>query len=434
MSIRRKLAHVVLSGTIFGASLPAQSIADAANRDLPNWLHLGGLYRVRVEDFLNRGFQAGQEDAHLLTRFRIDLSVQPASWMKFVFEGQDARIYFHNSVPNAPPNANPMDLRLGYLELGDTDQKPVTLRAGRQELNFGEQRLLGSFDWINVGRTFDAVRLILRHRGYRVDLFASSVVNPTDSGFDRPQTGNNLHGLYGHIEKWVPGAAIEPYLLWRLAPNQVSESGVGGNLDLKTIGLRWAGGAKGRLDYGTEMALETGSLGPDKVRAWGGHWTAGYTFSAAAWKPRFSGEYNYATGDRNPHDAVRGTFDNLYPSPHDKYGLADQVGWRNIHDIRAGWDAKPAPQLSVAINYHNWWLATIRDALYTPMGAVAARTSDSSAGTHVGQETDLEGSYAVSNHLQIAMGLGHIFPGKFLRKATAGAAYTFPFAMVNYMF
>jgi hypothetical protein len=198
--------------------------------------------------------------------------------------------------------------------------------------------------------------------------------------------------------------------------------------------VRWAGKVGNGIDYGTEMAVQTGSLGPDKVRAWGGHWAAGYTFPAVVWKPRLSAEYNYATGDRNPSDSVRGTFDNLYPSPHDKYGLCDQVGWRNVHDLRAGWDTKPTKNLSVAMNYHNWWLASARDALYSPMGAVLARSSDGFAGTHVGQESDLEGSYALSSHVQIAAGLGHIFPGHYLRKTTPGAAYTFPFVMANYTF
>jgi hypothetical protein len=87
------------------------------NNELPHWLHIGGGYRARVESFLNRSFVDGQDDKHVVTRFRFDLQVQPASWMKFVFQGQDARIFGNRFVPNAPPHSNPMDLRLGYLEL-----------------------------------------------------------------------------------------------------------------------------------------------------------------------------------------------------------------------------------------------------------------------------------------------------------------------------
>jgi hypothetical protein len=192
---------LVLIGALVAEPLFAQSLAKEANKELPDWLQVGGLYRARFEGFLNRNFRDDDTDVHFLNRLRVDLTIRPTRWMRFVLEGQDARIYFNQSVPSSSPFANPMDLRLGYLQLGDSDQSPLSLRAGRQDLNFGEQRLLGNFNWINVGRSFDAVRVTLRHNRYRLDVFTASVVVPTRSGFDRPQTGNNLHGLYAGIEK-----------------------------------------------------------------------------------------------------------------------------------------------------------------------------------------------------------------------------------------
>jgi hypothetical protein len=422
-----------MMGILLSGPAAAQSIAGEVNAGLPDWLQFGGLFRTRFEGFLHRGFTRGEDDVHLINRLRIDLRLRATPWLQFIFEGQDARIYFERSVPNAPPFANPMDLRLGYLQLGDTDKGVISLRAGRQDLIFGEQRLLGNFNWINVGRSFDAVRLTVQHSGYRVDAFASSVVNPTSESFDKPQTGNNLHGLFGSIGKLVPGATIEPYVLWRVAPQQTSENGSRGTLDFKTIGVRWVGRAQ-PIDYGLEMAGQVGSLGPDRVRAWAGHWVAGYTIPSITWQPRFSAEYNYATGDKDPHDGVRGTVDVLYPSPHDQLGLCDQVGWRNIHDIRLGWDAKPARRMSVTANYHNWWLASARDALYSPTGLPVVRRSDGSAGRHVGQEVDFQSGYTVSAQISIAAGIGHIFPAAFLNKTTAGVGYTFPFAMLTYSF
>ena len=39
--------------------------------------------------------------------------------------------------------------------------------------------------------------------------------------------------------------------------------------------------------------------------------------------------------------ATRQTFDQLYPTGHDKLGLTDQVGWRNIHHLREGIEITP---------------------------------------------------------------------------------------------
>jgi hypothetical protein len=135
---------VVLIGALVAGPLSAQSIATEANKELPDWFQVAGLDRARFEGFLDRNFTHGENDVHFLNRLRIDLTVRATRWMRFILEGQDARIYFNRSVPNAPPFANPMGLRLGYLQLGDSDRSPVSLRAGRQDLNQGHRLRHGS--------------------------------------------------------------------------------------------------------------------------------------------------------------------------------------------------------------------------------------------------------------------------------------------------
>ena len=81
----------------------------------------------------------------------------------------------------------------------------------------------------------------MRYDGYRVDIFASSVVNAVTGTWDRHQQGNNLHGLYGGIEKLVPKATIEPYFLWRLEPRVKNEERAIANLDQEVAGVRIGG-------------------------------------------------------------------------------------------------------------------------------------------------------------------------------------------------
>ena len=109
-----------------------------------------------------------------------------------------------------------------------------------------------------------------------------------------------------------------------------------GKLDQKTAGVRWVGKLPLGLDYGMEMATQFGSLGHDHLHAWAGHWLIAKRFANIASTPRILAEYDYASGDNDARDGQRGTFDQLYPTAHLKYGLTDQVGWRNIHDVHAG--------------------------------------------------------------------------------------------------
>lgn len=408
--------------------------SEELNKRLPKWLRFSAEYRARLEGFTGGGFKRNSDDLYLLNRFRINMKIQTSSWLKFNFQGQDARVFWKNQRPAGPPFKDTMDLRMAYVEVGDLENKALGLRVGRQELAFGEQRLVGHVSWLNTARTFDAARAAFRYHGYRLDAFASTVVNIRTGAFNESSPGDNFHGVYGGIEKLIPRAVIEPYLFWRLAPNQPTEKGTRDSLDFKTVGFRWVGKIPGNFDYDTEMARQSGSLGTDTIRAWAGHWLVGYTFIEARYKPRLILEYNYASGDEDPRDGKRATFDQLYPTAHDKYGLADQVGWRNIHDLRYGVEFKPQAKWLVTSSYHSWWLASARDALYSAGGVPIARVADGSAGRRVGQELDFQAFYTLSKQIQIGSGFSHIFPGAFLKKATPGKSFNFPYVMFTYAF
>ena len=112
------------------------------------------------------------------------------------------------------------------------------------------------------------------------------------------------------------------------------------------------------------MNKQTGSLGPYTIDAWAGHWNAGYTFQEARMHPRLFAEYNYASGNKNPNGDTWGTHDQIYPSAHDKMSFADQFGWRNIEDVRAGVDEKVGKKWTLTEMFDDFWLATKNDAVY----------------------------------------------------------------------
>jgi len=127
------------------------------------------------------------------------------------------------------------------MELGDPENKRFGIRAGRQELVFGDQRLIGHLNWVNTARSFDAVRATYRFKGARIDAFASTVVTQVDGEFDRPfrNKADNFHGVWVNAPKLVKNAVIESYALWRVSRNVKSEAGVTGKRDFKTYGTRF---------------------------------------------------------------------------------------------------------------------------------------------------------------------------------------------------
>ena len=404
------------------------------NAHLPAWLRFSGEYRMRAEGFDGGGFQADSRDAYVLSRLRLNMRVAPASWMRFQFQAQDAQAFWRNPKPDAPPFEDTMDLRAAYVEFGKAETPAVLLRVGRQELVFGEQRLVGHLNWTNTARSFDAARITLQHGPVKVDVFASSVVNLREGIANKSSGGNNLHGVYASIGRILPNATLEPYAMWRLARGTRTELGAPGVLDRKIFGARWAGKLPANFDYNFEITGQTGSVGSDEVRAAASHWVVGYTLSKVAMKPRLIAEYNQATGDETPGDGKQQTFDQLYPTGHDKYGLADQVGWKNIHHVRTAVELKPTSKLTMSGSYHSWWLASKTDALYNAAGAAVARVAAGTAGRHVGHEADVQMTYALFPQASVGAGYSNIFPGTFLKNATPGRQYRVPYVMFTYSF
>lgn len=408
--------------------------SDELNARLPKWLRFSGQIRLRAEGFTGSGFKRDSDDAYVLERLRLNMRIAPARWLKLFLQGEDGHILGQSQLLPVPPNQDSMDLRLAYIELGEPGEKHFGLRLGRQELDFGEQRLLGSANWINTPRSFDAVRGTWRSAGFRLDTFAGSLVKPHDNQFNEATPGSNIFGVYTVFSHLIPKSRFEPYLFWRRQSGLLTENKLGGIANFGTYGFRWKGKFTGDWDYGAEMAKQRGSLGADGINAWAGHWVVGRTFSRLRVKPRFFAEHNYASGDHNPADGVRGTFDQLFASAHDLYALTDQVGWKNIRHVRVGAEMKPRANLSIGARYNAYWLADRHDALYSAAGTALARSASGTASSYVGNELDFVMSHQFAKRTLFLGGIGHLFPGTFLKRTTPGVGFTYPYLSMNYLF
>jgi len=426
--------------TLVGAQTPlpytalAKEPAEAAApRTLPAWLSVGGQLRARAEGYVGGGFRPDNSDTYLLTRILVGARVQPSASTTLFVQGMDAGAPGKNSAPAGPPFRDHMDLRQLYIQLG-ADNAARLLRAGRQELFFGDGRLVGPLLWANTARTFDGVHGGSAGTGYRIDAFATSVVRVDQDNFDKSIPGNNFYGVYSSLTKLVANATVEPFFFWRRQSGLTTELGARGTMNFGTLGLRAVGKLPRNFDYDTQLAAQSGSLGDESIRAWAGHGLLGYTLARTSLTPRLWAEYNQASGDANPADDKKGTFDQLYPTGHDKYGLTDLVGWENMKHARGGVDLAIAKGWTATARYSSYWLADPHDALYNGGGAVLARAPAGNAGSHVGQEVDAFASGRLRQGLGLSAGLGHFLPGTFLKNTTPGKTYTYPYAMLTYDF
>lgn len=421
------------SGQAPATVIPPQKppFPNRVNDVLPSWLRVRGEFRERVEAVRNLDFTADRDDVYSLSRVRFNATAA-SRHVAATVQVQDARVAQKTVGPTGTPFRATFDLRQGFVVFGAASN-PVTMRVGRQELAYGDQRLIGHVNWLNAGRTFDAVRMSIRSTQLHLDVFAGSVVRILDGELDRSGAGKRLAGAHVSTGRVLPQGTFEPYVIWRRDQGLRTEAGVPGTLAQVTSGVRLLGTLPASLDYNVEMARQWGSLGPDSVSAWAGHWQLRRTFTGR-WMLHATGEYNYATGDENATDGVRGTFDQLYPTPHDKLGLADQVSWKNIHHLRAGIDVAPWRVTPIAVNYHSFWLAETTDALYVASGAVLARVPGGARSAWVGQEIDVQMTRPLTPQVALAVGYSHLFAGSFLAAATPGQSFGGSFVMLTYTF
>jgi Alginate export len=404
------------------------------NRSLPRWFRIGGKYRGRIEGPAGIGF-GSTKDFYYLDRLRVHLAIQPKQWLLFYGEVQDARIFFNHHIANANPYEDKWTLWQAYSQVGSSEAGWLDVLAGRQVLRFGDERVIGPSEWLNVGRTFNVARVDLHHPGYEISVFASSVVPGEKTDLHNALPGNNLYGVYGSFQNIVPKADFEPYVLWRVAPSssELPETLKHGHLNEVTVGLHWKGTLPASFDYDTEFDGQTGSLGASSIAAWAGYAGVGKMFRKVATTPRVFVEGNYASGTKNPKGHDWNTFDSLYPSNHDKLGFADQVGRRNLVQIRTGVEEDPTKKWKLKQQFESFWLATSNDNFYASSGAIAV-PAHPGAGRHIGNELDLVAEYQLNKGLNFGFGYARMFAGQFLNATTPGHDYSYPYAYFEYNF
>jgi len=398
----------------------------------PSWLTVGAQYRFRFENRTGTGFRENSSDNYGLGRLLVDVGIKPSSHLEFHFQGQDAR------APGKK-NANgvfrdPFDVRQAWVQIGATEKGWIRARVGRQELKYGSQRLVGPLDWLNTARQFDAVKVNIGEKDLNVDFFASSVVVIDPGDFNKHRDGNNLHGAYANLSRFGGGGTLETYALWKTTTVVIGSGGRAGDADLLTTGFHYKRQVDGGFDLETELATQTGTFARDDISAWGTYGILGYTPAGMTLSPRFSVEYQYASGDDDPNDSTMGTFDQLFPTGHLYQGTADRIGWRNISDVRAGMQFKPHPKLASSIDYFSFWLANRNDGLYAVNGRLSVAAPEGGAqNSHVGQEIDWTFVWKPAPHVALGGGLGYFASGQFLKETSPGHRHTFSYLFLNYV-
>lgn len=384
---------------LFGLRL-AESAEAKEPKLWPDKIKVGGEFRTRVELRTNEDLNgaAPDNDVFVLLRTRVYLDLNPTSYVRLFAMFQDSETLGQNpaSIFKVPDRRK---LYQAFLYLKNDAPLVTSLKMGRQEMIYGDERLIGAFNWSNLGRSFDGAVMRLENADFWLDLFGTRI-HPAGKE-------NQFAGAYGHW-KGFPQGELEAYALYLHG----SKSGnAGGSLSIVTIGSRIKGKFKKNFDYGFEGAYQTGTSGGATVSAFATHVRFGHTFPLS-FKPRVGIEYNFASGDENPGTGKVTTFNNLFPTNHDKYGYMDLFSWKNLHDIRFSFDTQPLEWLKTKLDYHAFFLPDPANGAFLASGA-QWRAGAPGAGHFAGQEVDLLFTFKPWKYFDALVGYSVFFPGTF---------------------
>ena len=244
-----------------------------------------------------------------------------------------------------------VDLSQGYLEIGKLFDQPLSVRLGRQAMAYGDHRLIGTLEWSNNARRFDALKFMYKHDLFDVDIWTAKL---SENGGADWGNDDNLNGIYVALKN-IPKNTVDLYLLQKIARSTIAKTTSDGNF--YTFGGRVKGGVEDiNMDYTAELAKQTGDYTKTVTKdALAYAIRAGYTVPQVKGL-RIGAEYDAATGDDTGTTTKNEAFDNLYPTNHYLYGYTDDVNWTNMKAWSVNAGLKPVDKMTLAVEYWNYTL------------------------------------------------------------------------------
>lgn len=325
--------------------------------------------------------QSSQEDAFVSMRARLTVNALLENDVRVFLQVQDVRLWGDETNTLFDFSADNFDLHQGYIEFSRPGDTQLAARVGRQEVNFGGQRLVGAVGWTQQARSFDGIGLVANSTGFRIDLVGVILTDETSV--------NNTD------DTWFVAANA---VLKSAGPGMLDLYGIFNSEDLAdtdqaTLGARYHGMSNG-LNFRAEASLQTGTRAGSDVSAFMFGGRLGKAFgdgSVTLW-------YDYLSGDDDLTDGDTKVFDTLFATNHKFYGFADlflnipvHTGMRGLQDIAVKGTYQMGSRTNLSLALHQFRLV-----------------ETAGVDSHLADEADLIFNYRYSANTTFQIGLAQV--------------------------
>ncbi|MFM7201598.1 MAG: alginate export family protein [Myxococcota bacterium] len=397
LRISRSLFTCLGAAVVFVGFGPAQAQAGEGDVKAPLSLTPQGYFFTRFERY--DGYQPKDVEAHDFVRYRgmLSLTTSPIAindtytfqtrispqvsnfWGVGMDTSEDPTLFMHEAamILNMPGS---------------------TLTAGRFEMQYGDDLVIGPSRWSYIGRAFDGVRLRMQKNADApwVDLFITQPNEGFVADADNWNAGDAYFaGVYGNMGALVPGKPdLDLYALANFAPGISVDGAIPTDgLTRVTLGTRLKG-KYGPGDFRVELGYQTGAKnveGTDTaVTALQADAELGVNLPVGKGF-RLALEGFYASGNDPDTSDVDESWDQLFPTTHRALGHMDYLNKRsNLYGSVFHAKLEPFSFLTIESMTHLYWSPYHKwaDGTYT-------------TDEYEGAESDLGLTYKIGKGLQL---------------------------------
>lgn len=372
------------------------------------YLTTGLELRLRNEDFRDNlwGSADAPDDGYGLARALPYADLHLGRVRAFV---QPVVAYAASVAPAAGPvDETGVDLLQGFVEVRHPlGESSLTLRAGRQMLSLGTERLVGTRYGPNVPLAFDGVRADFKVGAGVISLLKVKPVSPRPGDFDdRASRTKSLSGAYAAL----PGLDLY-YLDYR---NRAAVfGGLRGEEHRHSLGVR----GFGKIDawsWNIEGVLQGGTFGQQKIRAWTLGSEVARRFDAEPLSPRARVRFNIVSGDTDHGDRKLGTFNALFPKGK-YFGELSPIGPYNIVSLNPEVSFDLGKQVTLGLAGMAYWRYARADGIYDVPGNLIRAAGDADS-RFIGKQAEVVLDWQATPELDLSTSLSAFAPGGFIRE------------------
>ncbi len=334
-----------------------------------------------------------------------------------LFSQFNSTLRFLNPNPITPEiDENQLSLHQFFVDYSLT--KAWLIRIGKQELGYGNNRLLTFREGPNTRLAFNAAMLKYYSAKRKIDLLAITPSVSKQYVFDDTSFDDYVLGIYG-TENFVHRKLLFDYYFLNFSSKNRKYNFVSGNENRQSFGFR-VFSQNPKLNYELEGTYQTGTFNELDIAAYGISADFNYILHSKSHLTIGVGA-NYISGDKSPIDNQLNTYNLIFSKP--QYGLAAPIGSSNIENLNPYIKMRPTKKLSILGGVYFMRRQSIQDGTYSP-GMAQVRPTPAklfvSSKSNIGTQYALETNFNWTKNISFSIDAAYFASGNYVKETGKG--------------